>query len=67
MKIKFTKYYSILSSLDNVVNEIVSKKLHGCQIPDLVYKYTISGNSEIKKTFNEYIHLLVFLVKFNLV
>jgi gamma-tubulin complex component 4 len=35
----------------------MNKKLHGCQIIDLVYKYTISGNEVIKDAFNRILTL----------
>ncbi len=39
------------------MDEIINKKLHGCQIIDLVYKYTISGNEVIKEAFNRILTL----------
>ena len=40
-----------------MLDEITSKRLHGCQIIDLVYKYTISGNEVIKEAFNRILTL----------
>jgi hypothetical protein len=50
--INYYQHYTLFNSICNLLNEIEFKKLHGCQIVDIVYKYTISGNYLIKETFN---------------
>lgn len=45
------KHFIIFYSANNLIDEIMLKNLHGCQIIDLVYKYTISGNTIVKETF----------------
>ncbi|CAF0716055.1 unnamed protein product, partial [Brachionus calyciflorus] len=46
-------HYTLFSTLSSLVDDIIAKNLHGCQIADLIYKKTISGDSLIKETFNK--------------
>jgi gamma-tubulin complex component 4 len=44
--------FTILGSVCNFLTQIEQKNKHGCQILDLLYKFSISGNSLIKDTFD---------------
>ena len=46
-------HFILFSSICNLINELERKQLHGSQIIDLVYRFTISGNSLLKSTFSE--------------
>ncbi|RNA08423.1 Gamma-tubulin complex component 4 [Brachionus plicatilis] len=46
-------HYTLFTYICSLIDEITSKKLHGCQIVDLVYKYSISGDRLIKETFEK--------------
>lgn len=50
-------HFILFSSICNLLDELERKKLHGCQIIDLIYRFSISGNLIIKSTFNEMLKL----------
>ena len=41
-------HFLLFDSIVNLLKELQRKQLHGCQIIDLVYKYSLSGNMIIK-------------------
>lgn len=46
-------HFVLFSAICNLLTELERKQLHGCQIIDLVYRYSISGNMVVKETCNQ--------------
>ncbi len=47
------EHFLLFASVSNLLREIERRQLHGCQIIDAIYRYSISGNMTIRATFNE--------------
>lgn len=50
-------HFILFQTICNLLTELERKQLHGCQIIDLIYRYSISGNLTIKATFNELLQI----------
>lgn len=50
-------HFILFNSICNLLHELERKQLHGCQIIDIIYRYSISGNMIIKSTFNEVLQI----------